>query len=105
MLSPTLKLKSGLDYLKIFQKVLNEQRYQAIVEKVVGQAEEGDKISQRMLVEHAQGRPTQRIEVTQTADAALKEIQRLLSEANQPVEWAVKDEIYTLDVPVEEPSE
>jgi len=86
-LSPVLKTNG--DYYRIFQEVLTEARYRMVVENLVSKAEAGDLRSQRLIIEHAQGKPTQRIEVTSREDGNLAKIQALLEAAGQPVTWTV----------------
>lgn len=99
LLSPeTVDVKPNTNYLKVFQKALDEHRYHKIVAKLIAAAEDGDLKSQRLVIEQAQGKPIQRIEVTQKADLALAKIQELLANAGQPVEWTVTDEKTTIEV-------
>lgn len=86
------KLKTNSEYYQIFQEVLNQERYKKVVEMLVNKAESGDLKAQRLVIEHAQGRPTQRIEVITRQENNLEKIQRLLEDAGQPVEWRVTDE-------------
>lgn len=88
-LSPVLKTNG--DYYRIFQEVLTEARYKLVVENLVSKAEAGDLKSQRLVIEHAQGKPTQRIEVTSREDGNLAKIQALLEAAGQPVTWTVSE--------------
>lgn len=83
------KLKTNSEYYQIFQEVLNQERYKKVVEMLVNKAEGGDLKAQRLVIEHAQGRPTQRIEVITRQENNLEKIQRLLEDAGQPVEWRV----------------
>ena len=106
LLSPeSVEVKPNTNYLKVFQKVLDDARFQVIIEKLVQKAESGDFKSQRLVIEQAQGKPTQRIEVTQKADQALLKIQQLLAQAGQPVEWEVVDEKTVIDAPAEDDPE
>lgn len=91
MLSPVLRVVSQEEYMSIFQRVIDHARYQKIVEKVLNQAEEGDFKSQRLIIEQVQGKPTQRISLDDSPDPALAQIQKLLADAGQPVEWKVKE--------------
>jgi hypothetical protein len=93
MLSPVLRVVSQEEYMSIFQLVINHARYRKIVEKVLLQAEEGDFKSQRLIIEQVQGKPTQRISLDDNPDPALAQIQKLLADAGQPVEWKVTEEI------------
>ena len=99
-LSPE-KLKTNSDYYQIFQAVLDKARYKLVVEKLVTKAESGDLKAQRLVIEHAQGKPTQRIEVISRQENNLERIQRLLEDAGQPVEWKVTEEIEA-DIEAEE---
>jgi hypothetical protein len=90
-LSP-VKLKTNGDYFQIFQDVLDKARYKKVVEQLVDKAEGGDLKAQRLVIEHAQGKPTQRIEVISRQEGNLERIQRLLEDAGQPVEWKVTDD-------------
>jgi len=76
-------------YFKIFQEALDEAKYRRIVQKVIAQAEEGDFKSQRLIIEHAQGKPVQRVDVRTSQQDSLEQIQLLLQNAGQPVEWKV----------------
>lgn len=106
LLSPEIvEVKPNTNYLKVFQRALDENRYQKIVERLIAAAEKGDLKSQRLVIEQAQGKPTQRIEVTQKADQALLKIQQLLAQAGQPVEWEVVDEKTIVDAPAEDSTE
>lgn len=86
------KLKTNSEYYQIFQEVLNQERYKKVVEMLVSKAETGDLKAQRLIIEHAQGRPTQRIEVITRQEGNLEKIQRLLEDAGQPVEWRVTED-------------
>lgn len=86
------KLKTNSEYYQIFQEVLDQARYKKVVEMLVDKAEAGDLKAQRLVIEHAQGRPTQRIEVITRQENNLERIQKLLEDAGQPVEWRVTDE-------------
>lgn len=86
------KLKNNADYYAIFQKALTEARYKNVVENLIERAEAGDLKAQRLVIEHAQGKPTQRIEVVSRQDEQLAKIQALLAAAGQPVEWLVLED-------------
>lgn len=102
-LSP-IKFKTNADYYQIFQEVLNEARYKRVVEQLVNKAEGGDLKAQRLVIEHAQGKPTQRLEVISRQENNLEKIQRLLADAGQPVEWTVLEE-EVVDVELEDEDE
>lgn len=80
------------NYYEIFEAVLTEERYKAILEIQTAAAMGGDFRAARLLIEHAQGKPTQRHEVVGSGDEALRRIQQLLADAGQPVTWAVVDQ-------------
>ena len=85
------KLKTNEDYLKVFQKELDEARYERIIRQQIKKAEGGDARAARLIIEHAQGKPAQRIEVYSRQDEALSQIQKLLAQEGQPVQWQIVD--------------
>lgn len=84
------------NYYETFQKRLTEARYENVVEQVILKAEGGDLRAARLIMEHAQGKPTQRIEFRGPQDEALNRLQQLLAERGQPVEFAVVDGEYAV---------
>lgn len=79
----------GRNYYEIFESVLTEARYRKVVRELVEQAEDGDIKAIRLVIEHAQGKPTQRHEIVNRQEDNLAKIQQLLADAGQPVEWAI----------------
>ena len=87
-LSP-VRYRKKRDYYGIFQEVLEEERYKRVIEQVLERAEGGDLKAARLVIEHAQGKPVQRHEVVAPQETNLLELQRLLAQHGQPVEWSI----------------
>lgn len=100
-----MNTKNNEHYLRVFQEALDDARYKSIVERQLAKAEGGDTRAARMIIEHAQGKPAQRIEVVSRQDDALSQIQLLLAQAGQPVQYLIESRaepsVSTIEVMVE----